>query len=106
MSEMIGRAALMVVTDKQTLKKVLAGILIVFIALFTPVIAAVEVLNSDFTIDADELETMLMSHLDESEKAQLHELDSQIRKLDSKMSSAGYGARTKEAEVLWMLALY
>ena len=65
-----------------------------------------EVLNSDFTIDADELETMLMSNLDESEKAQLHELDSQIKKLDSKMSSAGYGARTKEAEVLWLLALY
>ena len=55
MSEFLGRAALMVVTDKQTLKKVLAGILIVFVALFTPVIAAVEVLNSDFTIDADEL---------------------------------------------------
>ena len=106
MNEFLGRAALMVVTDKQTLKKVLAGILIIFIALFTPVIAAVEVLNSDFTIDADELETMLMSNLDESEKAQLQELDSQIRKLDSKMSSAGYGARTKEAEVLWMLALY
>ena len=106
MNEFLGRAALMVVTDKKTLQKVLTGILIVFVALFTPVIAAVEVLNSDFTIDADELETMLMSHLDESEKAQLQELDSQIRKLDSKMSSAGYGARTKEAEVLWLLALY
>ena len=45
MSEMIGRAALMVVTDKKTLQKVLTGILIVFIALFTPVIAAVEVLH-------------------------------------------------------------
>ena len=106
MSEMIGRAALMVVTDKQTLKKVLTGILIILVALFMPVIAAVEVLNSGFTIDADELETMIMSNLDESEKAQLQELDSQIRKLDSKMSSAGYGARTKEAEVLWLLALY
>ena len=106
MNEFLGRAALMVVTDKKTLQKVLTGILIVFIALFTPVIAAVEVLNSDFTIDADELETMLMSHLDESEKAQLQEMDSQIRKLDNKMSSAGYGARTKEAEVLWLLALY
>ena len=40
------------------------------------------------------------------EKAQLQEMDSQIRKLDNKMSSAGYGARTKEAEVLWLLALY
>ena len=106
MSEMIGRAALMVVTDKKTLQKVLTGILIVFIALFTPVIAAVEVLNSDFAIDADELETMLMSNLNDDEKAQLQEMDSQIRKLDSKMSSAGYGARTKEAEVLWLLALY
>ena len=106
MNEFLGRAALMVVTDKQTLKKVLTGVLIILVALFMPIIAAVEVLNSDFTIDADELETMLMSHLDESEKVQLHELDSQIKKLDSKMSSAGYGARTKEAEVLWMLALY
>ena len=106
MSEMIGRAALMVVTDKKTLQKVLTGILIVFVALFTPVIAAVEVLNSDFTIDADELETMLMSHLDEDKKSQLQELDSEIKRLDSKMSSAGYGARTKEAEVLWLLALY
>ena len=67
MSEMIGRAALMVVTDKKTLQKVLTGILIVFIALFTPVIAAVEVLNSDFAIDADELETMLMSNLNDDE---------------------------------------
>ena len=106
MSEMIGRAALMVVTDKKTLQKVLTGILIVFIALFTPVIAAVEVLNSDFTIDADELESLILSNMDEDKKSQLQELDSEIKRLDSKMSSAGYGARTKEAEVLWPLELY
>ena len=96
----------MVVTDKKTLQKVLTEILIVFIALFTPVIAAVEVLNSDFTIDADGLETLILSHMTGEQKEKLRELDSQIRKLDDKMSSAGYGARTKEAEVLWLLALY
>ena len=32
MNEFLGRAALMVVTDKQTLKKVLTGVLIILVA--------------------------------------------------------------------------
>ena len=106
MSEFLGRAALMLVTDKQTLKKVLTVLLVVIIALFTPIIAVVEVLNSDFAIDTDELESILMANMSADEKAQLQEIDKQIKSLDSKMSAAGYAARAKEAEVLYLLALY
>lgn len=88
-------------SDQKVFKKVVSVILVLLIAVLTPIMAVVAVLNSNIEIDASDLESLIA----EEQKAQLAEMQSTMNSIESRMTDAGYASRAQEAQVLYVLAL-
>ncbi len=90
-------------SEPKIFKKVVSVILVLLIAVLTPIIAVVAVLNSD--IGTEELERIIEETLSEEQKAQLAQMQSTMNSIESRMTDAGYASRAQEAQVLYVLAL-
>ncbi len=92
-------------SEPKIFKKVVSIVLVLLIAVLTPIIAVVAVLNSDIEIGTDELESIIEETLSEEQKAQLAQIQSTMNSIESRMTDAGYASRAQEAQVLYVLAL-
>ncbi|MGN0474045.1 MAG: hypothetical protein ACI4IJ_03055 [Acutalibacteraceae bacterium] len=92
-------------SEPKIFKKVVSIILVLLIAVLTPIMAVVAVLNSDIEIGTDELESIIQETLSEEQKAQLAGMQSTMNSIESRMNDAGYASRSQEAQVLYVLAL-
>lgn len=90
-------------SEPKVFKKVVSVILVLLIAVLTPIMAVVAVLNSD--IGTEELERIIEETLSEEQKAQLAQMQSTMNSIESRMTDAGYASRAQEAQVLYVLAL-
>ena len=101
------KIAVAVLTDKKLRRTVLGIILGVIIIIIMPVAAVISLFNGDIEIDTDRLQTLVVENLSAEEKAKLQTVEDMMNAIESAMTEKGFAAeRTKEAQVLYTLALY
>lgn len=93
-------------TDKKALKTLCGIVLGIIIIIVMPMAAVIGIFNGDIEIDTDRLQTMVMQNLSAEEKDKLQFVEDTMKSIDEKMKSAGFNGREKEAQVLYVLALY
>lgn len=109
MSATVGAAlkkiAVALLTDPKVLKTVLGIVLGVIIIIIMPIVAIVSIFNGNIEIDTNRLQTMVVENLSAEEQAKLQFVEDTMYGIDTAMKDAGFGNRTKEAQVLYVLAL-
>ena len=100
------KVAVYVLTDKKALKTVVGIVIGIIIIVVMPIVAVVSIFNGNIEIDTDRLQTMLVQNLSAEEKAKLQFVEDTMNSIDEKMKAAGFDGRVKEAQVLYVLALF
>lgn len=99
------KIAVYILTDKKALKTVLGIVLGVIVIIIMPILAVLGIFNGDIEIDADRLQTMVIENLSAEEQAKLQFVENTMYGIETAMKDAGFGNRTKEAQVIYVLAL-
>ena len=92
-------------TSKKGRKFLVYTVLVILLVIFMPILAVVAVLKSDFSFDHSSLSSVVVSNLTAEQQAQLQRMNDIGVDIGNAMKEAGFTARTKEAEVLFVLAL-
>ena len=99
------KIAVALLTDKKALKTVGGIVLGVLIIVIMPIVAVVSIFNGSIEIDTDRLQTMVVENLSAEEQAKLQAVEDTMYSIEDAMVAAGFPARVKEAQVLYVLAL-
>ena len=99
------KIAVALLTDKKALKTVGGIVLGVLVIIIMPIVAVVSVWGGSMKIDTDRLQTMVVDNLSAEEKAKLQAVEDTMYAIEDAMVAAGFPARVKEAQVLYVLAL-
>ena len=100
------KIAVAVLTDKKLRRTVLGIILGVLIIIIMPVAAVISVFSGDTKIDTDRLQQLVIEEMSDGEKAKLQTVEDTMKAIETAMTEKGLPAeRTKEAQVLYVLAL-
>ena len=92
-------------TSKKGRKFLAYTVLVVLLVIFMPILTVVAVMKSDFSFDQNMLSSVVVSNLSAEQQAQLQLINDTGVAINNAMKEAGFTARTKEAEVLFILAL-
>ena len=92
-------------TSKKGRKVLLYTVLVILLVIFMPILAVVAVLNSDTSYDISDLTVAVAQNLSAEEQARLQQINDTGVAIHDAMNEAGFNARIKEAEVLFILAL-
>lgn len=111
MSAALGAAlkkiAVSLLSDPKILKKVLAVVLVLIVAFFTPIMLIYGIFSGEIKLDQDKLHTLVMDTLTEEETKHLQQLRTTMDAIEGKMTEDGYTPyNIREAQVLYALALY
>lgn len=80
------------------------AVLVIALLIFAPLIAVVAVFNSDISADYNTVNQVVVN-LSEEEQIKLRQINDTGAAIDTAMEEAGFSSRSKEAEVLFLLAL-
>ena len=101
------KIAVAILTDKKLRKAVLGVVLGIIIIVIMPVVAVIALFNGDINIDTDRLQQIVVEEMSDEEKAKLQAVENTMKAIETAMTEKGFTAeRTKEAQVLYTLALY
>ena len=101
------KIAVAILTDKKLRKAVLGIALGIIIIVIMPVAAVIALFNGDINIDTDRLQQIVVEEMSDEEKAKLQAVEDTMKAIETAMTEKGFTAeRTKEAQVLYTLALY
>ena len=101
------KIAVAVLTNKKLRRVVLGIILGIIIIIMMPMVAILSIFSGDIDIDTDHLQEIVMEEMSDEEKAKLQTVEDMMNAIESAMTEKGFTAeRTKEAQVLYTLALY
>ena len=101
------KIAVAVLTNKKLRRVVLGIILGIIIIIMMPMVAILSIFSGDIDIDTDRLQDIVMEEMSDEEKAKLQTVEDMMNAIESAMTEKGFTAeRTKEAQVLYTLALY
>ena len=101
------KIAVAVLTNKKLRRVVLGIILGIIIIVMMPMVAILSIFSGDIDIDTDRLQDIVMEEMSDEEKAKLQTVEDMMNAIESAMTEKGFTAeRTKEAQVLYTLALY
>lgn len=101
------KIAVAILTDKKLRKAVLGIILGIIIIVIMPAVAVIALFNGDINIDTDRLQQIVVEEMSDEEKAKLQAVEDTMKAIETAMTEKGFTAeRTKEAQVLYTLALY
>lgn len=110
MSGAIGAAlkkiATMILTDRRVLKKVGMAVLVVIVAVFMPVTAVMGVFSGEVQIDIATLRRTVVENLSVEEISMLSAVENTMEAIETAMTEAGFPSKVKEAQVLYIMALY
>lgn len=96
------KIALAIVTEPETLKKVLCIVLAVIVGLFAPVCVLVGFFNMDFDLDIEKA----MENISAEEIEHLEHIDNDMNEIESTMINAGYSINDiQEAQIIYILIL-
>ena len=99
------KAAVYIPTDKKALKTVLGIVLGVIIIIIMPILAVLGIFNGNIEIDTDRLQQMVVENLSAEEQAKLQFVEDTMYGIETAMKDAGMNGKTKEAQVIYILAL-
>lgn len=99
------KLAVFLITDKKMLKIIGGIVLGVIIIIVMPIVAVVSVFNGNIKLDTDRLQELVVANLSAEEMRRLQLVEDTMNSLDSEMKNSGFTTRTKEAQVLYVLAL-
>ena len=101
------KIAVAVLTNKKLRRVVLGIILGIIIIIMMPMVAILSIFSGDIDIDTDRLQDIVIEEMSDEEKAKLQTVEDMMNAIESAMTEKGFTAeRTKEAQVLYTLALY
>lgn len=101
------KIAVAILTDKKLRKAVLGIVLGIIIIVIMPVVAVIALFNGDINIDTARLQQIVVEEMSDEEKAKLQAVENTMKAIETTMTEKGFTAeRTKEAQVLYTLALY
>lgn len=99
------KVAVYILTDKKALKTVFGIVLGIIIIIIMPILAVLGIFNGNIEIDTDRLQQMVVENLSEEEQAKLQFVEDTMYGIETAMKDAGMIGRTKEAQVIYVLAL-
>lgn len=109
MSAALGAAlkkiAVALLSDPKTLKKVLAIVLTLLVAVIMPIAAVVAIFSSDFEIDVPEFQRLAVQNLTPEQRADLQFIEDVGNEIQAELTARGQEKRLKEALVLFLFAL-
>lgn len=97
--------AVFLIGDENGLKKIGTALLVLLVAVFTPIIAVVMVFNSDIPIDTAQLTDAVVANMTEEQVAQFQQIENTMLTIESAMDDADMPSRAKAAQMLYVLAL-
>ncbi len=101
------KIAVAVLTNKKLRRVVLGIILGIIIIVMMPMVVILSIFSGDIDIDSDRLQQIVVEEMSDEEKAKLQTVEDMMNAIESAMNEKGFTAeRTKEAQVLYTLALY
>ncbi len=100
------KIALAIVTEPETLKKVLCIVLSVVVGLLMPIVAVVYFFSGNIELDTSGTEESVISSLTAEEQAKLQFVEDTMYNIDLAMTEAGHSEnQIKEAQILYVLGL-
>lgn len=100
------KIALAIVTEPETLKKVLCIVLSVVVGLLMLIVVVVYFFSSNIELDTSEIEESVISSLTAEEQAKLQFVEDTMYNIDLAMTNAGHSEnQIKEAQILYVLGL-
>lgn len=100
------KIALAIVTEPETLKKVLCIVLSIVVGLLMPIVAVVYFFSGNIELDTSGIEESVISKLTAEEQVKLQFVEDTINNIDSAMTDAGHSDnQIKEAQILYVLGL-
>ena len=98
--------ALAIVTEPETLKKVLCIVLSVVVGLLMPIVAVVYFFSGNIELDTSGIEESVISNLTAEEQAKLQFVEDTMNNIQASMTGAGHSEhQIKEAQILYVLGL-
>ena len=109
MSAALGAAlkklAVALLSDPKAMKKVLAIVLTLLVAIIMPVAAVIAIFSTDFEIDVPEFQRMAIQNLTPEQRADLQFIADTGNEIQAALTARGQKKRLKEALVLFLFAL-
>ena len=109
MSAALGAAlkkiAVALLSDPKTLKKVLAIVLVLLVAIIMPIAAVIAIFSTDFEIDVPEFQRLAIQNLTPEQRADLQFIEDTGNEIQAALTARGQEKRLKEALVLFLFAL-
>ena len=109
MSAALGAAlkkiAVALMSDPKTLKKVLAIVLTLLVAIIMPIAAVIAIFSTDFEIDVPEFQRLAIQNLTPEQQADLQFIEDTGNEIQAALTARGQEKRLKEALVLFLFAL-
>lgn len=100
------KIALAIITEPETLKKVLCIVLSVVVGLLMPIVAVVYFFSGNIELDTSVIEQSVISKLTAEEQVKLQFVEDTMNNIDSAMTDAGHSDnQIKEAQILYVLGL-
>jgi hypothetical protein len=102
------KAAMAAVTSPKLLKIIGGAILGVIIAIIAPIAVLLGVMDAEANIDwnSPELRRAVIDNMAPEQKARLQAIEDTMNAIDAAMRDAGHAGRVREAQVLYIAALY
>lgn len=110
MSVTVGAAlkkiAVALLSDKKTLKKAAMAILVVIVALFMPMAAIITVFSGTLKLDVGVLQEQIVEEMSDGDRQMLQQVEDTMNAIQTALRDADMPSRVREAQVLYILALY
>ena len=110
MSVTVGAAlkkiAVALLSDKKTLKKAAMAILVVIVALFMPMAAIITVFSGTLKLDVGALQEQIAEEMSDGDRQMLQQVEDNMNAIQTALRDADMPSRVREAQVLYILALY
>ena len=100
------KIAVALVSDKKTLKKAAMAILVVIVALLMPMAAIIAVFSGTLELDVAALQEQITENMSDSDRQMLQQVEDNMNAIQTALREADMASRVKEAQVLYILALY
>ncbi len=99
------KIAVALLSDPKTMKKVLAIVLTLLVAIIMPIAAVIAIFSSDFEIDVPEFQRLAIQNLTPEQRADLQFIEDTGNEIQAALTARGQEKQLKEALVLFLFAL-
>ncbi len=106
MGAALKKIAAALLTDKNVLKAIGMTVLVLLVALLLPLMAMMAILSGDIKLDTDALMEQIEINLSAEDIAMLAHIEDTMKAIDTALTDAKMPSRVKEAQALYIMALY